>query len=839
MRLRSIILVLTLLALISITVSGFYYFFSLTESESLLARRRASLHTVTVKNQLEAFLAGNLKPVRILAGLPEIQRALSHPGPENLERANILLDLVRGALEEDVIYLLDQNGVTIASSNRFAIDSFVGENFSFRPYFQQAVQGLSANYMAMGMTSKKRGAYSSYPVYAPHEDSPVGVVVIKASIELMERDILGSSDEGVTLLTGPFGVIFGANRPDWLFTSLHQLSPQEEEALSESRQFGEGPWTWGGSRLLDHERVEDRKGRRYLVYSRELDSQPGWKVIHLQELSQVREGLFDPLIKTTGLLVFTLCLLAGLTAGYLYRRANTEIQRRTSAENELRHSEERYRALYQRTPAMLHSIDHDGRLVSVSDHWCEALGYQPEEVIGQKLTDFLAEDSRQEAQERNQPLFFRTGWLRDVPYQFVKKDGELMDVLLSAIADYGQEGKIRRSLAVVVDITQRKRAEEQLRLAQEQLSRYSKELERQVAGRTRELMSFLAYTPAVIYLKDHQGRYLLVNSRFEAVWGKGLPEVRGKTDQEVFGPQLAARFRGNEELALNSGGPRQFEELIGQDPEPRTYLSVKFPIQAEDGAVSALWSVSLDISEIKAAQANQRRLSGMILASQEKERTAIARELHDELGQVLTALRIDATWLERRLRGGDQKAAERASSMCQLIDRTITDVRSIATRLRPAVLDDLGLVDALEWYTGDFEKRTGIVCRFSQRQVPLIRGVRAIAAYRVAQEALTNVARHAEAARVEVSLEITDGWLVLTVSDDGRGFERRPFSGQGGWGLAGMQERAALAGGELVITSAPGQGTKVVLRLPLGPSASAPNNGAGGVGASAGAGGPL
>ncbi len=815
MRLRSIILVLTLLALISITVSGFYYFFSLSESESLLARRRASLYTVTVKNQIEAFLAGNLKPVRILAGLPEIQRALTHPGPETLERANLLLDLVRGALEEDVIYLLDQSGTTIASSNRFAIDSFVGENFSFRPYFLQAMKGLASNYLAMGMTSKKRGAYSSYPVYAPQDETPVGVVVIKASIELMEKDILGSSDEGVTLLAGPFGVIFGANRPDWLFTSLNPLTTEEEEALSESRQFGEGPWTWGGSRVLDNEQVVDRRGKRYLVYSRELDSQPGWKVIHLQELEQVREGLFDPLIKTTGLLVVSLCLLAGLAAGYLNRRANNEIQRRTSAEVELRRSEERYRNLYQHTPGMLHSIDHQGRLVSVSDHWCEALGYAPEEVIGQPLTDFLSPQSRQQYHQRNQPLFFRTGWLRDVPYQLVRKDGALMDVLLSAIAERDAQGYIQRSLAVVVDITQRKRAEEQLRLAQEQLSRYSKDLERQVAERTREVMSFLAYTPAVVYMKDQERRYLLVNSRFEAVLAKSLEQVKGRRDAEVFDPGLAEQFDRHEREALASGGPRQFEEVIGQDGAPRTYLSVKFPIQAEDGGVVALWSVSLDISEIKQAQEDQRRLSGMILASQEKERTAIARELHDELGQVLTALRIDAAWLQRRLGESDGKASERAGSMCDLIDRTITDVRSIATRLRPAVLDDLGLVDALEWYTGDFEKRTGILCRFLLRQVPLIRGVRAIAAYRVAQEALTNVARHAEASAVEVSLEVRGGWLALKVSDDGRGFERQPFSGQGGWGLAGMQERAALAGGELAISSAPGRGTTVLLRLPL------------------------
>lgn len=128
--------------------------------------------------------------------------------------------------------------------------------------------------------------------------------------------------------------------------------------------------------------MEDRQGRRYQVHSRELENQPGWKVIHLQALEQLGENGYSPLVKTTGLLVLSVCLLAVLTAGYLNHRANLEIRRRTNAEVALRRSEERYRNLYQHTPAMLHSIDHQGNLVSVSDHWCEALGYTPEEVIG-------------------------------------------------------------------------------------------------------------------------------------------------------------------------------------------------------------------------------------------------------------------------------------------------------------------------------------------------------------------------------------------------------------------------------------------------------------------------
>lgn len=816
MRLRTILLVLTLLALLSITVSGFYYVFSLRESEVEVARRRASLHSEIIRNQLEGFLSENLKPVRALAGLPEIQRALTIPDHEIIAQANYILDLFRDALDVDVVYLLDRKGTTVASSNRNGPDSFVGENFAFRPYFREAMQGMPAKYLALGLTSRKRGAYYSHPVQGEEVDDPQGVVVIKAPISVMEKNIIQSSSDGITLLSGPYGVIFSSNRPGWLFGSLWPLTGRQVDDLHQTRQFGGGPWQWVGLARVDANRVEDGEGRRYLLHARELESYPGWQVIHLQDLQAAGENVFEPLVKTTGSLVVALCLLAGLAVYYLYRKARQEIVRRRSIERELRSSEERYRTLYHNTPAMLHSIDPEGRVVSVSDYWCETLGYRAEEVIGRRLVEFLTAESRRELVERNQPLFFRTGRLKDVSYGFFKKSGDIIDVLLSAFAERDANGGIVRSLAVLVDITERKRMEGELRQAQEQLSRHSKDLERQVGERTREVTSFLAYTPAVVYLKDSQGRYLLVNGRFADLLGRDQDQVRGRRDTEVFSPEVAEQFRRNEGLVLTSGQPQQFEETIDQPDGPHTYLSVKFPVQGDDGRVTALWSVSLDITELKKAQESLRRLSGMILASQEKERTSIARELHDELGQVLTALRMDAVWLQRRLGGGDAKAAERARAMCELIDRTITEVRSIATRLRPAVLDDLGLVDALEWHTSDFEKRTGVLCRLALGVADQIKGVSAIAAYRVAQEALTNVARHAEASRVEVSLFGEGGWLVLRVSDDGKGFDPERHAGPEGWGVAGMRERAGLVGGNLSILSAPNAGTTVELRLPLG-----------------------
>jgi len=246
-----------------------------------------------------------------------------------------------------------------------------------------------------------------------------------------------------------------------------------------------------------------------------------------------------------------------------------------------------------------------------------------------------------------------------------------------------------------------------------------------------------------------------------------------------------------------------------------TYLSVKFPVYYDAGAINGVCGISTDITAVKKAQDQLRRLSGRIMASQEKERTAIARELHDELGQVLTALRMDAVWMQERLKGSETKIAERALTMCDLIDKTIKDVRSIAIRLRPGVLDDLGLVDALEWLTTDFENRSGIICVFEHRDVPELNETISTAAYRICQEAMTNIARYAEASRVSVVLKAEKNILSLSVRDDGKGFDTSNLAGFEGVGFAGMRERAMLAGGNLEVMSEKGRGCNVLFEVPL------------------------
>jgi signal transduction histidine kinase len=153
--------------------------------------------------------------------------------------------------------------------------------------------------------------------------------------------------------------------------------------------------------------------------------------------------------------------------------------------------------------------------------------------------------------------------------------------------------------------------------------------------------------------------------------------------------------------------------------------------------------------------------------------------------------------------------------MCELIDKTIDEVRGIALRLRPSVLDDLGLIEALEWYTADLERRSGVACILSHQGVDRVDDIVATAAYRIAQEALTNVVRHSSATHVEVALQMEGKMLVLTVSDNGHGFDTSELEESERLGVAGMRERASLAGGEFEIRSQSGKGTQVLCRFPI------------------------
>ena len=216
-----------------------------------------------------------------------------------------------------------------------------------------------------------------------------------------------------------------------------------------------------------------------------------------------------------------------------------------------------------------------------------------------------------------------------------------------------------------------------------------------------------------------------------------------------------------------------------------------------------------------------RALTTYLQYVREEERTRIAREVHDELGQALTGLKLDMSWLASKLARTRPPVQEKVRTMTAHIDETIQTVRRIATELRPGILDSLGLVAAIEWQANEFQSRTGIPCIVAN-DVPdtLWDQEFSTVFFRIFQETLTNVIRHAKATRVDVRLYEDNGHLVLSVKDNGRGISGEEMASTRSNGLVGMRERAMLIRGELTLQGAPGQGTTVTLRAPMDRGAS-------------------
>jgi PAS domain S-box-containing protein len=701
MRLRIIIFVLALLAFLSATTGGWLYYHSFKKAALQKAETNSKSRLELIQRQLSTYLSEHIKSVKALANIKECQIALAKPGIDSIKNVNNILDNFNNALDIEVTYILDRQGNTIASSNRNASDSFMGNNFSFRPYYKKAIEGSGTTYLALGTTSKKRGVYYSYPIF--DKTKILGVAVLKASVEFVESSLFSRSRE-ILFFTDPNGIIFISNKEEFRFMLLWDIEKEKIKQIRESRQFGNGPWAWTGFSRKEPGTIINKLKEHYFYSSMPLENYPGWKIIYLRNYKDIEKIIADPLIKVIGPIVVIISILIGIAALILYRKAAQEIIRRKNAENDLRLIGERYRHIYHKTPVMLHSIDTKARIIRVSDHWLEKMGYEREAVIGKKLTSFYTANSRRYAEDVIFPKFFATGFCQDIPYTYITRNSERIEILLSCYGVRNEHGEIERSLAVSVDVTEKNKTQKALQETKTKLSQYSMDLEKQVAKRTEELQK----------TKD-----------------------------------------------------------------------------------------------------NLKRLSENIMVSQEREKAIVARELHDHLGQVLTALRIDTVWIKKLFSKIDKNAESRAKKMCSLIDQTIDDVREMAYRLRPRVLDDLGLVDALESMISDFEKRSNISCVFKHKKIPQINETLTTALYRITQEAVTNALRHSFASSIEVELKMDGNFLILNIQDNGCGFLKTDENEINTFGLAGMEERADLAGGKLEIFSTPENGTEICCKIKM------------------------
>lgn len=314
---------------------------------------------------------------------------------------------------------------------------------------------------------------------------------------------------------------------------------------------------------------------------------------------------------------------------------------------------------------------------------------------------------------------------------------------------------------------------------------------------------------------DNEWRYTFLNDAALATHPKGREETLGKVIWDVHPELKGTIFWDKYHEAMQTKKVIELES--NYDPMGIWFLVKAYPSQ--DG----LTIIYTDISLRKKAEEENiitteklRQLTSSLQNIREEERTRIAREIHDELGQQLTGLKMDTSWIEKKVVEKDQSLQKRISDMISLIDDTIITVRRIASELRPSILDDLGLITALEWQTQEFEKRTTIKSIFKNNTSDF-NPERELSTtiFRVYQEALTNIMRHAHASLVETTIEIIDNYISLIIKDNGSGFDVNEGKNKNSLGLIGMNERVLLFDGTLIIESQKFKGTTISLKIPL------------------------
>ena len=444
----------------------------------------------------------------------------------------------------------------------------------------------------------------------------------------------------------------------------------------------------------------------------------------------------------------------------------------------------------------------NGTFQFVNHNAAKYAGYSADELAGMDSLSLVHPEDREKVIRNSREMLNRR---RTAPHEFriVTKDGRIRWIMetVTLIPWRGERAVLGNSM----DITEQFEARNKLA-----------ELE------ALEASILEAIPHAVIGLQDR--RIIFANDGVEAVFGWRAKDLIGKSTRVLYQTD-----EGYEAIA---------RDLYSVLEKKRTFRS-EFPCRRRDGTgIECMVSAARigtqlkqknivityeDITdrkraetEIERSREQLRNLSAHLQSVREKERTRIARELHDELGQLLTALNTGLVLLNRKIPETEKALRDQTGSMIELVDMTMQTLKRIYMALRPGMLDHLGLAVAIGWQAGEFEKRTGIRCKVTVDPEDLsLDPDLSTAIFRIFQETLTNIARHAGAARVHVSLKATAEKVLLTVRDNGRGITQEQLAKPNSFGLLGMRERTHYWGGDVRISGKPGKGTLVKVDIPL------------------------
>jgi PAS domain S-box-containing protein len=566
-----------MMAVLSSVIGGYLYYSALEGSSLESEHKEAVEHLKVLRNDIDSYLTWFLLSAKSLAGLKELKQSLLTGDRVVLAEANAILDHFRDALKASVCYLMDRSGNTIASSNRDAPDSFVGKNYGFRPYYKQAMRGTPTVYMALGVTSKKRGIYYSHPVFEKGQEEPLGVAVIKASIQEIKKNLMESYD-GILLLTDPHGVVFISSRADWLYHVLWKVSSEKISDITKTRQFGKGPWNWTGMKMVDKDNAMDNLGSEYRVHQQELSNYPGWHLVYLLSHHEVSKKIIAPLRKSVGSSIVALCVFIGLIVFFFYIKANTSIIQRKKAEESLRDSEERYRNVYSTAPLAFVMWDHELRITDWNEQAEKMFGWSRKEVLGHNFFEFLIPERARSQVEAVVDLLLQGELPSHSINENLTQKGATILVEWNNSILFDNEGHVMGAISLGLDITERKRAEKTLR-----------KYERIVAS-SNDHMALL----------DRNYVYQTVNDAYLQSMDKKREDIVGHSVSELFGQEF---FEKNQKSNIDrclAGEIVRYHRWINFPGTGQRYMDVvHYPYYEDGDSISGYVVNARDITEQK------------------------------------------------------------------------------------------------------------------------------------------------------------------------------------------------------------------------------------------------
>jgi len=483
-----------------------------------------------------------------------------------------------------------------------------------------------------------------------------------------------------------------------------------------------------------------------------------------------------------------------------------DVTERRHAEDALRASEEKYRSLFESLPIGLFQTTMDGRIIDANPACLKIFRCPSREAL-------VAQDARKAYLkpadgENFRRQLMKNGYVGDYESRLWCWDGSIVWASTTAHVIYDNWGNFSHIEGSLQDITARKQNEMRL---QESEARY-----RGLAERSSD----------VIVVVDQNGKPIYWSPSSEKILGFTYDELMARQPDELMARADYERMLLYLTQIIDQKAADSFEiAMVRKDGEKVIVEWAATPIYFGE-KLTGIQFVGRDITTRKNAEAalhrsheQLRNLSKHLEAAREQERTAIAREVHDDLGQLLTAIKFDLAWMKRHVTEGDTGALlEKVNMSMGLVNESLQSVKQISSRLRPEILSDLGLEAAMDWYLSEFRERTGIKCdsRIQQQAFSgdFVCDELCISIFRIFQEALTNVARHSGATEAFVKLNQSDGWIDFQIIDNGVGIDTGAINDSQSFGLLGIRERVNAFGGSLELKGDSANGTALKIKLP-------------------------